>query len=252
MASIVWILEPVHNCIAFVGDEARIGGLLQRSLIHIEHGTLVLENIASRFIEAGRPESAETVRKLLLDAPVQEQWAKDLRQSDYALLNAHSLVAVWGAVETCIEDTIVCIHLNATTAVTKLAALGIVVAGPMAAATDEEAHGLYRKVEQRCRVKGDVVATNEAILRAFGLSASVGASTAATLREINAVRNCTLHRGGVVDEKAAREAPALAARLGSRITVTRSDYLKYHEAVSQWLVALMASVSASEYVPKVS
>ena len=105
MASVVWILDPVANCITFVGDEAQIGGLLQRSLIHIEHGTPLLENIASRFVEAGRPEVAELVRKLLSDAPFQEQWAKELRQSDYAILNAHSLVAVWGAVETCIEDT---------------------------------------------------------------------------------------------------------------------------------------------------
>ena len=71
-------------------------------------------------------------------------------------------------------------------------------------------------------MKGDVVASNEAILRAFGLSASVGASTAATLREINAVRNCILHRGGVIDEKA--EAKLWAAADALRNNMDAAEY----------------------------
>lgn len=245
MTDVVPILEPVVACTTFVAEEGKIGGLLQRALTHIELGRPMLEYIALQLVRSGLNEAFEPMMRLVAAAPIQEQWAKELRESDYAVLNAHSLVAIWGAVETCIEDTVVKI-LTISPESDALSAIGI--KDLMTVYDEDGAHEVYRKIERKLWIKGDVVGSYENILSIFRLSASVPPETAETLREVNAVRNCFVHRGGVIDEKAAREAPTLTSLVGKRFEVRKDNYLRYHEAVGKWIVALMNSICSSDYV----
>ena len=47
----------------------------------------------------------------------------------------------------------------------------------------------------------------------FDLGAAIDGALAAELAEIDAIRNCLMHRRGIIDERAVREAPSIAARL---------------------------------------
>jgi hypothetical protein len=239
------ILGPVVACTTFVAEEGKIGGLLQRALTHIELGRPMLEYVALQLAQSGLDDAVEPMKRLLAAAPIQEQWAKELRESEYAVLNAHSLVAIWGALETCIEDTVVNILVSAPI---PDAVQVVGIKAPITVYEEDEAHDVYRKIEKKLWIKGDVIGSYENILSVFGLSASVNSETAEILREVNSVRNCLVHRGGVVDEKAAREAPTLMPMVGKRLEVSKANYLRYHEAVGEWIVALMNSICSSEYV----
>jgi hypothetical protein len=174
-------------------------------------------------------------------------WAKELRESDYAILNAHSLVAIWGALETCVEDTVVSILLNWPTALAGLDAIGV-RSDLSQLADDKEVHALYSKIEHKLSVRGDIVETYSAVFRHFDLDASVPKETAAVLLEANALRNCLLHRQGYIDSRAVRNAPSLHGRDGEKVRISSVDYLRYHKAISDWTVALLTSAVKSKYI----
>lgn len=115
---------------------------------------------------------------------------------------------------------------------------------------EEDARRVYRKVERRLAVEGDVVATYAAILSHFRLSATVSPETAPILREANALRNCLLHRGGRVDARAKRDIVSFVVAEGDVLRVSSQMFLRYHEAVSEWLVGLCKSTAESVYFPR--
>lgn len=244
-----WILGPIDRAVLFVGEEAKVGGLLQRALIHIEKGRPLLELAAKHLRAKGGIKAADPIQRLLQAAPVHEQWAMELRETDYALLNAHSLVAIWGALEVCVEDIVVAILARDPGAIASVSAAGVrfdsnKLSSPLA---EEDLRILYRKIEDVVRVKHDVVQTQENVLNIFGLSAACPGHKDALL-SANALRNAIVHRGGIIDDKAVRQAPALAPQLGAKCIIKCADFLRYHEAVSACLVALVGSVVASPYV----
>lgn len=245
----MWIFAPAKRCVEFIAEEAKIGALLHRSLTHIEMGRPLFDLLKQQFMAADQTEAADLVDVLLASAPYHEEWAKHLRQTDYAALNAHATVAIWAALETCLEDTVVAILANDASAISTIKSLGVKVKHDEREAT--QGLGNYRRVFESLhsnrRVKGsNVIATYEAVLDVFGLSARGRASEEALL-ELNSVRNCIVHRGGVVDEMAIRAAPSLHGLLGNEVVVSRSDFLRYHEAVSDWTISLMESINASKY-----
>ena len=243
-----WILDPVTSAITFVAEEAKIGGLLQRALAHIEGGRPMLEFAARHLAATHNRKAVGAIRRLLDEAPIQERWAAELRSDDYALLNGHSLVAIWGALETCIEDTVVGILAKDPNAEAILVGAGVRISnGYPKPEDDTELRKLYRKAEDAVRVKYDVVQTQENLLQLFGLTACCPEKKD-TLLLANSVRNALVHRGGVIDAKAAQQAPALSPMLGQKIRVTRELYLTCYESVSQLLVALIGSITSSKYV----
>lgn len=166
-----WILNPVFSAVTFVAEETKIGGLLQRALIHIENSQLLLGLAAQQL--AHNREAVSAIRSLLSDAPAQKIWAAELRADDYALLNGHSLVAIWGALETCIEDTIVGILAKDSSASVLLVEAGVRIPSVYPISEDDEGlRRLFRKIEDVVRVKYDVVGTQENLLQLFGLTAS--------------------------------------------------------------------------------
>lgn len=243
-----WILDPVTSAIAFVAEEAKIVGLLQRALTHIEGGRPLLELAARHLAATHNRKAVGAIRSLLSEAPIQEKWAAELRSDDYALLNGHSLVAIWGALEAGIEDTVVGILAKDRNAPNILMQTGVRLPQVYPApADDEELRKLYRKAEDKVRVKHDVVDTQENLLQLFGLTASCPGRKD-TLLSANSIRNALVHRSGFIDTKAVQQAPMLSSMLGQKIRVTRDLYLQCHEAVSQTLVMLIGSIASSKYM----
>ena len=82
------------------------------------------------------------------------------------------------------------------------------------------------------------------------VTVTVDSSTYDDLAEANAVRNSIVHRGGVIDARAVAEAPRLAPREGTAISVNREELLRYHKAMSDYALALLNGVSHSSYFPQ--
>lgn len=242
-----WIIEPIGAAVLFVGEETKTGGLLKRALTHLEGGRALFRNVLLIAQRSGMRTGLEAATRLYAESPLNEQWAKELRESDYASVNAHALIAIWGALETCVEDTIISILINWPDAGSITAEPPLQVDLPLLG-THEDAQRLYRRIENKLRVAGDIVATYDAVLKHFSLETPVSNANAEVLREANAVRNCLLHRGGRVDARAKREAPTLSPVEGQLIRVSSESYLRYHDAIAAWLVALSSSIVASRYL----
>jgi len=243
-----WIVEAVTDCALFVGDETCIGGLLKNALTHTEQAQPLLQSV-DKIARGQRNRAFAAAAKRLSDsAPFHEAWARELRESDYAVLNAHSLVAIWGALETCVEDTVVSILLNWPAALVELDTIGVRFDSSQLLVNYEDAHALYSKIEHKLNVKGDIVATYSAVLRHFDLDALVSEETAAVLLEANSLRNCLLHRRGYIDARAVRNAPSLHGREGEKVRISSVDYRRYHEAIGDWTVALSESTVKSKYI----
>lgn len=243
-----WILDPVTSAVTFVAEEAKISGLLQRALAYIEGGRPMLELAARSLAATHNRKAVGAIRRLLSEAPIQESWAAELRFNNYALLNGHSLVAIWGALETCIEDTVISILATDSAAPTLLARAGVRIPNVYPASEDDDGlRKLFRKAEDAVRVKYDVVQTQENLLQIFGLTASCPEHKEMLL-SVNSIRNVLVHRGGIIDAKAVQQASILAPVLGKKFRVTQELYLQCHEAVSQTLVVLIRSITSSKYV----
>ena len=114
-------------------------------------------------------------------------------------------------------------------------------------ATEASLRYLYRRLQDAVGADYDIVQTLENMLMVFSLSA-ISPQHKSALLAANALRNAIAHRRGYIDEKAVRQAPALAPLLGTTCVVNRAEYLKYHEAISAALVTLLGSITSSPYV----
>lgn len=247
MKKSVWILEPVNNFINFIGEEVRNNGLLKRALTHLELGQPLLELGAQRVLEIGDMATVDALKRLLEASPYQEKWARELRELDYAQINSHSLVAMWGALETCIEDTVISIIINNAGKLTDIEKNGVkVIRDGNNNINDEEASAIYRRLERKRESKGNIIATYENVLNFFELTANP-LLTEEILVELNAIRNCIMHKGGVIDQKAANQAPKLKKHLGNKYLINTEEYLKYYDAISTYALELMRSVTSSSY-----
>jgi hypothetical protein len=244
-----WIIEPVGRAVSFVGEETKTGGLLKRGLIHLEGGRQLFQNLLVIAQRSGIRTSLGDLKRLYDGSPYHEQWAKELRASDYRAMNSHALIAIWGALETCVEDTVIAICINYPQAAEILRETPLNLELPEFE-TFEDVQRLYKKIERKLGASGNVVERYASVLNFFSLTVPVSDANAVVLTEANAVRNCLLHRGGKADARTVREAPDLRLTEGSEIHVSSERYLAYHDAVGAWLVALSQSVVSSRYFPK--
>ncbi len=152
--------------------------------------------------------------------------------------------APWAALESCVEETATLILMNDRTARMRMCEQ---TRRPSGNPDEASCRALIKLWEQKQPRVTSVGHRFERLLGFFGLGAPLDEAHAAQLAEINALRNCLMHRRGIVDEKAVREAPSLAPRLNQPIAISRADFLAYHKVVGDYAVLLMGRVTVSNY-----
>jgi hypothetical protein len=249
-----WIIAPVGRAVSFVAEEMKLAGVLHRGLIVLEGHEPLLRVARERFEVAGAQGSLPGVDQLLAEAPLLSQWAAELRKEDYATVNSHSLISIWSAVEVAVEDTVVLILSKDPSAVDVASAAGVKTTGfDVGPLSEEEARKFFsnrvqRKIGENLRVGEFYIK----VLGLFGLTVSLGNHILSKLEEANCVRNCIMHRGGVIDSKAAQSVAALRPFLGRKLPITKQRYIEYYDAVGKLLGAIMDAAIASKYITKTS
>jgi len=248
----VWIIGPVVRCVQYIGDETLLGAITQRAVAAFENFDTYLGFARKEALRRGRREAVAGIDTLLREHAFHASYIRELRAAGFARLSAHSLVAIWAALESAVEETAVLILMNDSSLRTRmLDEAGAKRYDP--SDDDEERCRLLVKLWEQSRPKNERPASVghrfERLLSFFGLGspAPLGDTLAAHLAEINAIRNCLMHRRGIVDERAVREAPHLATRLGQPIAIGRADFLRYYKAISDYAVSLMGRVTTSNY-----
>lgn len=248
-----WIIEPVARAIRYVAEETNIAGTLHRSLMVLEANETILRLARETLASAGQAEAVSGIDELLKEAPGLSQSAADVRADDFAIVNTHSLIAIWGAVEVAVEDTVAVVLAKDASALGALSAAGVKTSAfeppPL---PEEEARRLSARLERQLRDDLKVGEFYVKVLGLLGIDVSCSRHVLSKLQEANSVRNCLLHRGGVIDERAANSCGALRPLLGKKVLVNRQRYLEYYDAISDFLVAMSKGAISSPYVDRSS
>jgi len=245
----IWIIDPVARCVQYIADEAVLGGLMHRAVGTFEGFNTYL-NLARKEIvrRSGQGKALHAIDALLVQQPLNARLASEHVRSDFALLNAHSLVAIWAALESCIEETAVLILMNDATMRARMIDDAKKSGRIDQTLSDEDSCRNLVRLWEFAQPKAPSAGLRfERLLSFFGLGAALDPALDAQLADINAIRNCLMHRRGIIDERAVREAPSLAAHLHKPIVIKRADYLRHHQAVSTYTVALMGRITVSPF-----
>lgn len=244
-----WIIGPVTRAVTYVVDETKLAGTIHRSMVVLEGNETFLRVARERLEAAGAREGVQGIDKLLAEAPMLSRWAAEFRKNDFSLVNSHSLIGMWGAVEVAVEDTVILILSKDPAALGVVASAGVKTTnfgpGPV---SEEDGKRLYSRLERQLRENLKVGEAYQKMLGLFGVTFSCSNHVLSKLEEINSVRNCLLHRGGIIDDKAAQSVGALRPLLGKQIPITSARYQDYYAAVSAFLQAMLNGVLGSSYV----
>jgi hypothetical protein len=244
-----WAIGPALQCVNLIAEETRIASLLQRAITALAHQEPLLE-LARQKLRDTKNDLAAIDRLIIEQKDNLGQWAKELILDDYDSINKHGIIGLWVALEVAIEDTAVLIlttdvsshKLVINTGVDKLSKK---LSQPL---TEIEARKIYRKLETHSRNGRSVAEGYSHLLSILNISLILPSEIIALLNELNYVRNCLLHRGGIIDERARHQAPNLLPQLGKNFKMSSLRYRQYFDAAGKFAIELLRGVSSSPYV----
>jgi hypothetical protein len=149
-------------------------------------------------------------------------------------------------VESSIEETVV--NLLRNVGPSRLGTVDPKLATTPGVLDEVEARALYPRIERRFRDGRSAAEAYTAIFSHYDIHVSCAPDIYTTLSEVNEIRNCLLHRGGVIDEKACRKAPQLRPLLGTRIAISSQTFGLYTDAIHTFIVATTRGITQSPFL----
>jgi hypothetical protein len=247
----MWAREPFGRCIEYF-QEATDFAILSIEGIRRLGGAAKLEGVIEslRSFPEGKGERGESQR--LKRATELAELAKEEVANRYPLLFAHTLVAVWGAVDALIDDVLVTWFLNEPQLLNKEDLSGIrVPLGKYESLDKKERMGLLvdeLKRKKEARFKPGVAGFEE-LLGVIDLAGSLDAEMKRTLVEVRAVRNVLVHNAGVVDRRLVESCPWESWKIGGKVAMPVERYGRYHQAVNDYILTLINRVRAGVGLP---
>ncbi len=243
-----WIWGPTFRCVSLVAEEVKIASMLYHAVFAFANLEAILKAAGQHLRRAGQSDAAVT--KLIAANKTLGTWAKDLVKDDYQAVTVHSLIGLWATVEVAVEDTATLILVNDPDALTHVEAEGVKLPKDLSKPLNEaDARRVYKRLEGHGGKEVGIGESYCRILSVLGVKVRVTPEATATLSELNYVRNCFLHRGGAVDERAAKEAPNLGVPLGDKIRISEGQAKRYLKGVSDFTMALLTGVQESRHNP---
>lgn len=242
-----WIIAPAFTCVKYIGEETINASVLHRSIINVDLIKPLLKIARQKLLENGLDDSSLVL--LEKENELLEQKAKELISSNFHSINSHGLVGLWCAVETAVEDTVVLILMNDAKCIGAIKNAGYKIKFDFNQKLDEEmAKKIYANLERQVRKCFRVGEGYCTLLSIFGLQMQLDNNTLNILSEINSVRNCILHRGGIIDSKAGNESQRLANFVDKEINISNELYLTYYRAAGKFASALLSATTKSNYI----
>lgn len=242
-----WIIAPAGNCVKYIHRETVDAAVINRAVINLEGMRFFIDVVRLHFIANGKP--VEKLDALLAEQDLHENKAKEIVRSDFASINAHALVGLWSAIEVAVEDTVVLILMKDGESQDVLKGAGFKFKKHFTGAALEEvkARSLANVVLKQARNGRGLSKSYVHVLRSLGLDVYVEETTFYLMNEVSYIRNCILHRGGVIDQKVHDLAPGLAEYENHEFQVTRARFQHYYQALSAFSVELLRAATNSRY-----
>lgn len=241
-----WIMTPAVNAINYLTDEVRYSGTLKRSLASIV-GMRPFFIITKDFL-LKHGQSTKEIDLLISESPDNEIDGKRLAENDFEIINIHSTVNLWSPIEVAVEDTVSLILKNSEDSFHKIGSAGLNINKKYSWPLDhEELPRLFSSLLVQSRAGKNVGEAYAYLLEVLGLELDISTRNLHLVSELASVRNCILHRGGIVDEKASQVSDYLQEHLGGKVPISSSKYLEYYDAAAKFILSLLNASMKSEY-----
>jgi hypothetical protein len=194
--------------------------------------------------EPGEAEAAINEAKQLADLARQEI------DNDFALMNAHALVGVWGALEACIDDTVVAVlqHDSEIRKCELFMRVKVSVADFEELEVDDRMRLLLDEAKRLLRIEHRIgLNVFESVLDTVGLSGPVDDPIAKHILELQQLRHVLVHRGGMADWRLCGRCPWLGLRPGERIMLKRTDLTRLLRAVQCYAEQVVEGRVSAKY-----
>jgi hypothetical protein len=242
-----WVIGPAGRCVSSVAQGIFTASQIHRTIASVANQSLLLQFAHEKALEKGG--YSEELARWMREQVDLSKWAIAQMQSDLHDLHFTGVISLWTSLEVAVEDTAILILVKDQTIIPTLQASGLKLSKNVIAASNEtDARRVYVQIERQLRGPDSKVAAFCRVLQNLGIAVHLPADVEAKIRELNYVRNCLLHRGGIVDELVSTEAPALNLAVDKSIRVGRDAHLSYYEAVSTFAKNLLQAAIQSHYV----
>jgi len=240
-----WAKPPLQRCIDYVHDADRILDLCVEGLTYVSRRPGLVEALVDVDRLDGTAPPEDEIQHLLDSTRERAKFAAQEIECGFPTLHAHTVVALWGALDALVSDLMTSALLNEPSVLAGERFARIKV--PLAEYERLGAEGrmAFLAAEVARAINADLkpgVGKFEALLENIGLAGAVDDAVRRNLLEMSEVRNLLVHRAGIVDSRFAAACPWLTPKLGDKHTVTHSDYARYNEALHDYLFCLINRV----------
>lgn len=242
-----WLIGPIGQCVSYLADEAVYAGIVRRGLI-------TMTGMQPYFLLAAKQldENGSDIQQLRAMAKDYQQWEATASKhvaDGFSTVHSHSLVGLWCVVETTIEDSVLLILNKSRCAEALLVNAGYrIMKSPISSLQPYQVRRIYSALEYQSRDNRRVGEAWVHLMSALGVTIHIDPDSLEAIGEANELRNCILHRGGVIDDRSAQKAPQLKPYLGQKIEISEQMYFKYYRALSAFSTAMLTAVLASAYM----
>jgi hypothetical protein len=247
-----WILDPAGRCVSLLSDAIMLNSLLTRSVIaaNAQRGLLTI----ARDVALRRNERAKIASygRLIEAQGLIEEKARELIAANFHVLNVQGIISLWVAIEVAVEDTVIAILMNDEPSARQIVegftkGKPQIPPGPLNA---DSANLVFKRMEKAARDQATVMDAYCWLLARVNVQLELLDEESKVLTELYCVRNCVMHRGGIVDSEIAAKAPELGVVVGDHICIDKDCYLRYIEAGNAFAVKLLGAVLVSPYIQK--
>lgn len=238
------MLDKIANFVEYLAEIAQLRRLTERSIGALFGSLRLFESVVDGEGESATPDQVERVERT-------REWASAAQvaiDSDFALLNGHSLMGSWGALEAMVEDVCVlwtahsgAIHSQAAFSRIKVTAVDFL-------GLSERDQIVLLLGELRRSIASDLkpgVGQFESVLDSIGLGGSVDDDVRRSLFYAQQLRNLVAHRGGVADKRFVNACAALDYDINEKVSISTDQYFHMVDAMQAYAVTLAERVRAA-------
>ena len=232
-----WALDPFRQFVEYSKQETELLRLARGSILRTSKIGGLAEALYN-LEKADRKRAPRGERKKLNEALATARLAEQEAKNGFPLLNAHSLVGIWGALEALAEDVVIAFLVNKPDLMKneRLSRIRVPL-GEFESLTREDRMRRVLTLAQRetAGIAGGV-ATFEQVLELVGLDGEVPDDQRKVLWEAGNIRNVVVHRMSIADQRLVDGCPWLGYSVGDRVVVT--DVMKYHLAMLEYCLRI--------------
>jgi hypothetical protein len=239
-----WAVEPFKRFRTYVQEEGQLLTLAAEGIhmlvarVPLAEALARLDKAASRELAGASPKDE---RKYLREVRERAKLAREEVDKDFPLLHGHSLVSLWGALETLVEEVVLAwlSHRPKLLDDPRLSAVRVTVSEFQRMKKRERLEHLIEQFPKKPGV-GSGFPRFEDLLDLVLLSGPLDDNLRRTLIEVHQVRNVYAHRVGVADRKLIEACPWRKDwKVGQPVLIGSNEYGRYLNALADYVVELV-------------